>query len=140
METMPNRIAGAFVLTLGILTLGTGLYFLTLRPPLLPEDIGYMGIDPSLLPPELNGWLGIVFRTWGGFIAGFAIVLLGIGAFLFAGQVRWLYWATALGILIAFGRFLVSNIVLSSDFLWFISALFVLALVTAGSLVLMRNR
>ena len=43
------------------------------------------------------------------------------------------------GVVIAFGRFLFSNIVLSSDFLWFISFLFLLALIAAASLFSRRD-
>jgi hypothetical protein len=34
-----ERIAGITLLCLGILTLGTGTYFLFFRPALLPEDM-----------------------------------------------------------------------------------------------------
>lgn len=136
MAMKPNRVAGSLLITLGILTLGTALYFLAARPALLPEDIHYMATDPAKLPPELNGWLLIVFRAWGGFIAGFATLLLGIGAFLFTGRLRWLSWGTASGVLFAYGLFLGSNIVLASDFLGFIAALSLLALGTALLLLL----
>jgi hypothetical protein len=131
-------LGGALVLALGILTLGTAIYFLALRPPLLPEDIRHTGVEPELLPPAFLDWLGIVFRTWGGFIAGFGLLLCGIGAFMLTGRERWLYWMTALGIVVAFGRFLMSNIILNSDFLWFISGLFLLALAAAAVLVVRR--
>lgn len=130
-------LVGALVLVLGVLTLGTGIYFLWLRPPLLPEDILFIGVAPDVLPPPLLDWLGIVFRTWGGFIAGFGALLMGIGTFMLTGRARWLYWATALGILAAFGRFLISNIVLRSDFLWFIAAIFLLA---AAAAVLLASK
>ena len=124
-------LVGALVLVLGVLTLETGIYFLWLRPPLLSEDILFIGVAPDVLPPPLLDWLGIVFRTWGGFIAGFGALLMGIGTFMLTGRARWLYWATALGILAAFGRFFISNIVLRSDFLWFVAALFLLAVAAA---------
>jgi len=41
--------------------------------------------------------------------------------------------------MIAFGRFLWSNIVLRSDFLWFIALLFLLSLVAAVMLVVGRG-
>lgn len=133
-------LSGILLLALGLLTLVTAVFFLALRPAFLPEDIRYTGIDPATLPPAFLEWLGIVFRTWGGFIAGFGVLLLGIGSFLLSGRARWLYWATAIGAVVAFGRFLFSNIVLGSDFLWFISVLFALAAATAISLLLTRGR
>lgn len=135
-----DALSGILLLVLGLLTMGTAVFFLVLRPALLPEDIRHSGIDPGTLPPAFLEWLGTVFRTWGGFIAGFGVLLLGIGGFLLSGRARCLYWATAIGAVVAFGRFLFSNILLDSDFLWFISALFALAAATAISLLLRRGR
>ena len=135
-----DALSGILLLVLGLLTMGTAVFFLVLRPALLPEDIRHTGIDPGTLPPAFLEWLGTVFRTWGGFIAGFGVLLLGIGGFLLSGRARCLYWATAIGAVVAFGRFLFSNILLDSDFLWFISALFALAAATAISLQLRRGR
>lgn len=135
-----DALSGILLLVLGLLTMGTVVFFLVLRPALLPEDIRHTGIDPGTLPPAFLEWLGTVFRTWGGFIAGFGVLLLGIGGFLLSGRARCLYWATAIGAVVAFGRFLFSNILLDSDFLWFISALFALAAATAISLLLRRGR
>ena len=135
-----DALSGILLLVLGLLTMGTAVFFLVLRPALLPEDIRHTGIDPGTLPPAFLEWLGTVFRTWGGFIAGFGVLLLGIGGFLLSGRTRCRYWATAIGAVVAFGRFLFSNILLDSDFLWFISALFALAAATAISLLLRRGR
>ena len=135
-----DALSGILLLVLGLLTMGTAVFFLVLRAALLPEDIRHTGIDPGTLPPAFLEWLGTVFRTWGGFIAGFGVLLLGIGGFLLSGRARCLYWATAIGAVVAFGRFLFSNILLDSDFLWFISALFALAAATAISLLLRRGR
>ena len=135
-----DALSGILLLVLGLLTMGTAVFFLVLRPALLPEDIRHTGIDPGTLPPAFLEWLGTVFRTCGGFIAGFGVLLLGIGGFLLSGRARCLYWATAIGAVVAFGRFLFSNILLDSDFLWFISALFALAAATAISLLLRRGR
>ena len=135
-----DALSGILLLVLGLLTMGTAVFFLVLRPALLPEDIRHTGIDPGTLPPAFLEWLGTVFRTWGGFMAGFGVLLLGIGGFLLSGRARCLYWATAIGAVVAFGRFLFSNILLDSDFLWFISALFALAAATAISLLLRRGR
>lgn len=135
-----DALSGNLLLALGLLTMGTAVFFLVLRPALLPDDIRHTGIDPATLPPAFLAWLGTVFRTWGGFIAGFGVLLLGIGGFLLSRRARCLYWATAIGAVVAFGRFLLSNILLGSDFLWFISALFALAAATAISLLLRRGR
>lgn len=83
-----DALSGILLLVLGLLTMGTAVFFLVLRPALLPEDIRHTGIDPGTLPPAFLEWLGTVFRTWGGFIAGFGVLLLGIGGFLLSGRAR----------------------------------------------------
>lgn len=57
-----------------------------------------------------------------------------------SGRTVWLYTGTAVGMVVAFGRFLFSNIIIRSDFLWFVSAVFMLALITAFVLVLRRGK
>jgi hypothetical protein len=132
--TARNPIAGTLLLTLGLLTFGVGIYFVGIRPPLLSEDIVFTGVAPDVLPQKFHDWLGIVFATWGGFTIGFALVLSGMGASLVTGRWAWIRWTTALALVVAFGRFLASNVILASDFLWFIAILFLLSLAATGSL------
>lgn len=138
-QMQQDKISGWLLLTLGVFTLGTGLYFVFVRPSLLPEDVVFTGIDPKVLPQQFLNWLGIVFATWGGFTSGFGLTLIGLGASLITGTPVWLRWGAALGILTAFGRFLASNIIIESDFLWFIALLFLLALAAIVSLLLRRT-
>lgn len=135
MQTTQNRLTGGLLTILGVLAFGTGVYFLGIRPTLLPEDIRFTGIDEATLPQAFLDWLGIVFRTWGGFITGFAIVITGIGVATFSGDAKWLRYGTAAGILVAFGRFAYSNVVISGDYLIFIASMFVVALIAAGLLL-----
>ena len=134
-RTRPD-LAGGVLIALGALTMGLAMYFLAVRPPLLPEDLRYVGGNPQALSPALRDWLDIVFHTWGGFIAGYGIMLTGAGLFMLTGRNSWLVRATALSLLIVFGRFLYSNIVLSSDFLWVIAGLFALALAATSLLMI----
>lgn len=56
-----------------------GAYFAFLRPPLLPEDIRYMGSSLGQIQsaiPGLRPWLARVFGVLGGFI--FAAGLLAV--------------------------------------------------------------
>jgi hypothetical protein len=115
MQTTQNRLSGGLLTVLGVLAFGTGVYFLGIRPTLLPEDIRFTGIDDATLPQAFLDWLGIVFRTWGGFITGFGIVIIGIGVATFAADAKWLRYGTAAGILVAFGRFAYSNVVIGDD-------------------------
>lgn len=55
----------------GLILMGMGVYFVFMRPPLLPEDARH--IDASLAEiqaavPELASWLQKVFWVMGGYI------------------------------------------------------------------------
>jgi hypothetical protein len=138
--THHDRIAAILVLVVGVLTLGIATYFLFLRPPMLPEDAGFTGIPAGALPPRLAAWLSIVFRTWGGFVAGFGIVLVAIGTYLLTAATRVLRGGVALALVIAFARFLLSNIELKSDFLPFVVVASVLAAGAASALLVQALR
>ena len=125
-----DRVAARMLFGLGILTTGTGTYFLFLRPAMLPEDVHFTGMDPQQMSPEMLRWLKIVFQTWGGFITAFGILLGSIASYMFTLRSALLRWGVAIAVLVAFGRFLASNISIRSDFLWFIAGLFAIALVT----------
>ena len=112
---------------LGLLTITTGLYFAFLRPSMLPEDVRRTGLSPDALPPPFTQWLSIVFRTWGGFMVGFGVLLASTGMFLSKGNRLWLRGGMATASVVAFGSFLASNVQLRSDFLWFIGLLFAIA-------------
>ena len=128
------------VLVLGVLTTGTGVYFSFFRPPMLPEDILFTGVRTELVTAELLAWLQIVFRTWGAFTVGFGVLLASAGAYLRTGRLAVLRFGIAAAIVLAFARFLVSNVILRSDFLWFIALLFVLAVTTAACLLIDARR
>jgi hypothetical protein len=134
--TSRQRAVAGLLTVLGVLTLGTGLYFLVVRPAMLPEDFRFAGITAEQLPGRMSEWLGIVFRTLGGFMAGFGVVLIGLAVYLLTARKVLLCWATAAGLVIGFGRFLVSNVTLHSDYLVFIAILFGLAVITAAGLAL----
>ena len=85
------------------------------------------GVVPDTLPPAFLGWLSIVFRTWGGFVIGTSLWLLGYSLEFLTARERWLKVGAASGLLFAFGSFLFSNVQLRSDFLWFIGVLAALA-------------
>ncbi len=131
----PAKLAGALTPLLGLLTLGTGIYFAAIRPAMLPEDERLTGVDAESLPPAFAGWLSIVFRTWAGFTIAFGLLLVAAGAFLRTNDSRWIRGGVAASVLIAFGSFLASNLQIGSDFVWFIALLFALAACTAATTV-----
>lgn len=133
-----ERVAAVLLIVVGVLTLGVATYFLFLRPAMLPEDSRFTGVAADTLPPRLADWLTIVFHTLGGFVAGFGIVLLAIGGYLLTGAPGVLRGGVALALVVAFGRFLVSNIVLRSDFLPILIAISAVAVSAALALTLRR--
>lgn len=138
-QSTHRRAVVIALFVLGLLTTGTGLYFMALRPPLLPEDMRFAELSGSAAAPLVR-WLSIVFRTWGGFITGFGICLLGQAVYFKTSRDLWLRVGTAAGALVAFSSFLISNLQLHSDFLWFIALLFVVALGSAALLLLEQAR
>ena len=56
----------------GIWLIAMGGYFILARPPLLPEDLRYLGSSAMRVEvrlPHLASWLQNVFTVMGGFIA-----------------------------------------------------------------------
>lgn len=131
-----ERIVAGLLGAVGVLTLGVGLYFVAVRPSMLPEDLRFTGIDPQLLPSRMSEWLRIVFRTWGGFTAGLGVVLMGMAGFLLTGRGAVLRWATGAALVGSFGQFLASNLLLRSDYRIFIAIVFGLAVLAASGLTL----
>jgi hypothetical protein len=138
-EVTRRHIAAAVLLTFGLLTTGTGVYFMAVRPPLLPEDLRFTGLEPADVPSRLLPWLAVVFRTWGGFVVGLGFCIAGHGAASWMNHPAWARAGAGLGVLFAFGGFLVSNLQLRSDFLWFIGLLFVGAVACAVLLIGQRR-
>jgi len=114
----------------------TGLYFIVVRPPLLPEDVRFMALPAAqfdLLKPRLEPWLVHVFQVLGGYVLATGALTITLAATSFRAH----HWGAALGALIggaaSIGLMSVVNFVISSDFKW---VLFGMAMLWAGSLVL----
>jgi hypothetical protein len=130
-----TSVQAVLLTAFGLLTVATGTYFMALRPPLLPEDLRYTALDASQVSEALLPWLSIVFRTFGGFIVGLGLSVLGQAAVAFSGAAVWARRGMAAGLLFAFGSLLASNVQIHSDFLWFIAALFLGAAASAWLLL-----
>ena len=65
----------------GVLLIGVGIYFLFVRPSLLPEDIRFMKLTPAELQlVKLGSWLVHVFRVMGGYIAATGVLAITLAA------------------------------------------------------------
>jgi hypothetical protein len=129
----PSSIALALF---GVTLLVMGAYFVFIRPPLLPEDLRFMGVSSPQADaaiPGLRSWLSHVFRVMGGHItaAGVLTITLALTSF------REHRWAAATGVLVAgaasIGWMVIVNFMINSDYKWLLLAMSVL---WASSLVL----
>src|SRR5207248_8737734 len=124
METVSKKSwpLSAIVLAIaGVLLVGTGLYFILIRPPLLPEDTRFLAISAAQLDaikPRLEMWLTHVFRVMGGYVlaTGILAVTLAVTSF------RQHSTPAALGALAAgvasIGWMAAVNFMIDSDFKW----------------------
>jgi hypothetical protein len=128
-----NRVGKILYFLSCIMTMGIGVYFVFFRPALLPEDIHFINVSPSLFESTgLLTWLGKVFIVMGGFI--FSTGLLKI-AMLRAYESKRLVlasvWLTSIALMSGV------NFLIQSDFRW---PLFALALLELLGVLLMGPR
>jgi len=73
-----RRTLSAWILLIcGLWLVGLGVYFMFLRPALLPEDLRYIGktlSDLDAVLPGLHSWLRRVFTVMGAFISATGIL------------------------------------------------------------------
>ena len=131
------RPYSATVLALGgVILMLLGLYFVFLRPPLLPEDPRFMGITLVELQasvPGLQIWLQRVFCVMGGYIFTTGLLICFIAVTVFRARVRGVALVVALAGLTSIGLMAVVNFTIASDFRWLILS-FVLPWVLALAL------
>ena len=130
----PWPLCSFFLMLAGATLVGTGLYFVVLRPALLPEDIRYMNLSAmelAAIGPRLRTWLTHVFLVLGGYILATGALAIALAATSF----RELRWGAAIGAFIggvaSIGLMAVVNFTINSDFKWVLLAM---ALIWAFSL------
>ena len=109
----------------GFILMGMGAYFAFLRPPMLPEDLKYIGVSLAQMQsgmPRMLPWLSRVFAVLGGYM--FAVGLL--TAFVAATSVRIVKPVTttviAISGLASIGWMAITNFQIDSDFKWVLLA------------------
>lgn len=118
----------------GIILIGLGMYFVFLRPPLLPEDPRYIGASLSVIQDTLPGlalWLQKVFWVMGGYIISTGLLMFYVARTGFRARGAWAIIAFA-G-LASIGWMTLVNFILHSDFKWI---LLMFSMVWAVALVL----
>ena len=72
-----RQVSAGMIIACGVWLVGLGLYFIVLRPPLLPEDPRFMGTTLAQIRtavPGLESWLRKVFTVMGGFMASAGVL------------------------------------------------------------------
>ena len=105
----------------GVWLVGLGFYFIILRPPLLPEDVSYMGTSLGEIQsalPGLERWLQHVFTVMGGFMMGAGVLTMFVATNATAAQEKWTWVVLALAGLFTVGTMSLTNFQLDSAFKW----------------------
>ena len=106
----------------GLLLVGIGIYFVFIRPPLLPEDLRYMQTNLSVINNSVTGlsiWLQKVFWVMGSYIftTGLLTIFIALTSFRKRASGAFIIVAIA-GISSKIGSMTVVNFMIGSDFKW----------------------
>jgi hypothetical protein len=114
-------LSSTFLALHGLILIGLGLYFIFIRPPLLPEDPRFMGtslIEIQSVIPGLLIWLRRVFWVLGGFMFAVGLLIACTAVTLFQNPSRGVRFVVALASLTSIGWMAVVNFLIDSDFKW----------------------
>ena len=107
----------------GAILMLLGLYFVLLRPPLLPEDPRFMGTSMAqiqLSVPGLLIWLRRVFWVMGGYMVATGLLTFYVALTSFRARVRGAAGVAAISGLTSIGLMAAVNWMIASDFRWLI--------------------
>lgn len=109
----------------GVWLIGLGLYFIFLRPPLLPEDPRFMGTTLAQVQasvPGLERWLSKVFMVMGGFMASTGVLTMFMSFAAVPARLPGTAWAIALSGVLSVALMSATNFALHSEFKWLLLA------------------
>lgn len=109
------------LLSCGLWLVLLGLYFMLVRPALLPEDVRFVGQSLARIQgaiPELERWLKLVFIVLGGFAAGVGVFSSYFAAVVLPHRPCGATWVIAVVGLSTVGLMSAVNFELHSDFRW----------------------
>lgn len=107
----------------GLLLVAIGLYFVLLRPSLLPEDLRYIGSTLQNAKeniPGLLNWLQKVFLVMGGFIFTTGMLITYIAVTSFRKRLRGAFSIVMITGISSIGLMTVVNFLIRSDFKWWL--------------------
>ena len=110
----------------GLILIAMGLYFVLVRPALLPEDIRFLessltGIRVAL--PKLELWLARIFSVMGGQMFAAGLLTPYLAATAFRTRTRGAALIVGLTGLSSIGLMAIVNFAIASDFRWLILSL-----------------
>ncbi len=109
----------------GVLCMVMGVYFIFLRPPLLPEDSAYMGTTlPSIngAVPGLSAWLEKVFWVLGGYIFATGLMIVYVANTSFKNRLKGAFSIVTITGLSSIGIMTCINFSINSNFKWMLLA------------------
>lgn len=115
------RFAKWIFVACGFWLVGLGGYFMFVRPPLLPEDLRYLGASALQIEarlPQLAMWLRNVFTVMGGFIAGCGVLIIFVSVRAVPQSLRGSGFALGGAGLLTVATMSATNFALDSDFKW----------------------
>lgn len=121
-----RRVAAGLIGAVAAYQLVLGGYFLAFRPPVLPEDLRFLGATAERLVvvlPRLEGWLNLVFAVLGGQMAALGMLLAGFAVRLDRGRSISGPELVLLGLagLLSVASMSIANFALESDFRWLLT-------------------
>lgn len=121
----PRNLSSSVLALGGISLMGLGLYFIFIRPPLLPEDPRYISTTLAEIQATMPGlliWLRRVFWVMGGFMFTTGLLTVYIAVTAFQQPARGARSVVALASLTSIGWMAVVNLMINSDFKWLLLA------------------
>jgi len=121
-----RRVAAGLIGACAAYQMVLGAYFVVFRPPLLPEDLRFLGATAervAVVLPRLEGWLDLVFAVLGGQMAAMGVLLAGLAARLARSRRISGYELVFLSLagLLSVASMSVANFALGSDFRWLLA-------------------
>ena len=113
--------SASFLTLEGFLLAGMGIYFVFLRPPLLPEDSKYIGLSLSAIQnntPGLSVWLQKVFWVMGCYIFTAGLLTIYIAQTSFRTRTKGGFTIVSIAGVTSIGSMAIVNFILQSDFRW----------------------
>jgi len=121
MKRSPQSVSKWIFVACGIWFVVLGMYFLFLRPALLPEDPRYIGSSLEAIRsavPGLERWLGHVFNVMGGFMIATGAITLLVACRMLARREWGTFAALSVAGAASVALMSATNFLLSSDFRW----------------------